>query len=259
MRKDFSGVPTHPHPICQLGMEGGLAYTMWETRGGAPGGQGHGAAGSRWETRWEHWALGLCWAPQDLGAGGWEGTREGGRRGLGVSSRHRRSRVSSPAHIAVVTSPSSASSVPRWQHCRRLLGNFGNSTGGRGNTEGHRVRLGSGSARLCIAQSPKVLGACPEPTLKQRVSVDPQPPLHTFPSRCRLSCPSGPPSPDLCVSISASVHLWVCPSTHPAQCLCSFCPHSSSQQAKLGARSLSRETGPGPGAETSSSRGHLLR
>lgn len=50
-----------------------------------------------------------------------------GSRGLGVSSRHKRSRVSSPAHSAVVTSASRASCVPLEQHGLRLLENFVNS------------------------------------------------------------------------------------------------------------------------------------
>lgn len=57
--------------------------------------------------------------------------------GLGVSSRHRRSRVSSPAHSKAVSSPSSAISTPGLQHRRCLLCRFRTSAvGGAGVVRG---------------------------------------------------------------------------------------------------------------------------
>lgn len=76
------------------------------------GGHGKGLAVSRWEEGWENWAFrGVLGSPgSEMGV--WEGTQTspmswGDHMGLGMSSRHRRRRVSSPAHRAAVSSPSS--------------------------------------------------------------------------------------------------------------------------------------------------------
>ena len=66
-------------------------------------------------------------------SGGQGGNMRWGSQGLGVSSRHKRSRVSSPAHSAVVTSASRASCVPLEQHGLRLLENFVNSARNTGS------------------------------------------------------------------------------------------------------------------------------
>ena len=148
-----------------------------------------------------------------------------GSRGLGVSSRHKRSRVSSPAHSAVVTSASRASCVPLEQHGLRLLENFVNSARNTGSNRECRVRLGSGSAGRPITQSPRSSSRAPQ--WSRGPQWTPQPPLDILPTCCFHVRERSPPPPlfvRLC--ISESVPLPVQPKDG-----CSFCPHSSSQQA----------------------------
>ena len=128
-----------------------------------------------------------------------------------MSSRHKRSRVSSPAHSAVITSARRASCVPLEQHDLRLLENFVTSARNRGSNRECRVRLGSGSAGLPILPSPRVLGAHPETAVKQRVSVNPQPPLDILPTCYFHVHQQMPPPPSL--SISASLSLSLCQSS----------------------------------------------
>ena len=159
--------------------------------------------------------------------------------GLGVSSRHRRSRVSSPAHRAAIISPTSASCIPLLQHRRRLLGNFENSAGGIGSGA-------QGKARLPITACPRVLGAYPEPALKQRVSVDPQPPLNPFPTCCfhvhQQCLPSHQPlSVHLC--ICASLDLSLCQSSPMSAAPSDHTPVAREPDLEPG---HCPETGPGP-------------
>lgn len=172
--------------------------------------------------------------------------------GLGVSSRHRRSRVSSPAHRAAIISPTSASCIPLLQHRRRLLGNFENSAGGIGSGA-------QGKARLPITACPRVLGAYPEPALKQRVSVDPQPPLNPFPTCCfhvhQQCLPSHQPlSVHLC--ICASLDLSLCQSSPMSAAPSDHTPVAREPDLEPG---HCPETGPGPGADISSSMGSFFR
>lgn len=102
--------------------------------------------------------------------------------GLGVFSRHRRSRVSSPAHSMAVTSPNSATCVRCLQHCRGPLRSC--TTSARGG-----ARRAQGEAGLPLRPVPSLglralrPGSLPEPTPS---------PHSTFVSTC--ICPSSPGS-----------------------------------------------------------------
>lgn len=173
--------------------DGGLGFTVWgRVGGGGADGRGLSVGGGT--------GVGKGGDMGNLGSQGLKGDPVG----LGVSSRQRRSRVVSPAHSAAVTSASTPSCMPCPQHCR-LLRSLENSTGSWGSTKGCGVRLGPGSAPLHIPQSCKVPGACPEPTLKQRIPVDPQPPLHTFPPTLPSFVPTSTPP-------QAFTHFCICAS-----------------------------------------------
>lgn len=149
----------------------------------------------------------LCWAPWGLTVGFWEGTQEGDRLGLGVSSRQKRNRVSSPAHSRMVASPNSASCTLCPQHLR-LLENFGNSAGSGENARGGRLRLG-----LAMPVSPSPRASKPRSLSRAHTkAVDLRgPPASSVRLLSCLSCPpASAPRPDfvpLCIHASLSLQL----------------------------------------------------
>lgn len=210
-----------PTPHLSAG-DGGLGHTVWEvwkgvTQGcwtgwgalkGGQKGLGKGAGGR--QGRRHNGKIGLqrlCWAPRGLTVGFWEGTQEGDRLGLEVSSRHKRNRVSSPAHSRTVASPNSASCTPCPQHLR-LLENFGNSAGSGENARRGRLRLG---LAMPVSPSPRA----PKPRRLSRAhtkAVDLRgPPASSVRLPSCLSCPPvSAPCPDfvpLCIHASLSLQL----------------------------------------------------
>lgn len=126
----------------------------------------------------------LGWAPWGRKVGFWEGTQEGDRMGLGVSSRQKRSRVSSPAHSRTVASPNSASCTLCPQH-RRLLENFGNSAGSGESARGRRLSLGLAMLVSPSPRAPKSWEHVQSPHEGSGSQGTPQPPLYALPAVCR--------------------------------------------------------------------------
>lgn len=181
----------HPPTAYLPAGDGGLGDIMWEVpKGwemGLPSGSGapESGAGDKVGDVMGDRLEGMCWAPRILeGVSGRE--HEGWPVGLGMLSRHRRSRVSSPAHSVAVTSPSSTTCVPRLQHGRRPLRSCKTSAR-RG------ARRGAGEAGHPLHPSPRAQG----PKAWEPARAHPFPSLYIHVHLRISACLSAHPAQDL--------------------------------------------------------------
>lgn len=168
----------------------------------------------------------MAWGWEQNVSAGW------GAMGLRMSLRHRRSRASRAAHIAVLSSPTSTSCVPRLAQQQRFLGG---SQYPIGSMESHDEFVGVWAPPLTVSPSLSlnIQGAYLELCLKQRVSMDPSSFFLNFPYMQTVHhcvylysvCPSILLSSVyvclICVSLSLPLWTFACPTT--------VCPHSSKQ------------------------------
>jgi hypothetical protein len=165
-------------------------------------------------------------------AWGWEQnvSEGGGATGLRMSLRHRRSRASRPAHIAVLSSPTNMSCVPRLAQQQRFLGGSQYPVGSMENIDGH-MRVWAPPLTVSPSLSLNTPGTCLEPCQKQRVSMGPAFLLFLYVQtvyHCVYlygACPSILlSSVYVClICVSLSLPLWTF--AYPAR----VCPHSSKQ------------------------------